>query len=1190
MKTRTSASCLFRPSAFRLSGFQAFLLLAAFSLQAFRLFSQQVAQPALTGTAATTTTGTTAVAPVTVATTGTTADGEEIINLSPFNVTGARDVGYESIDTASGSRVRTALRDTPASIVPFTQEMLDDIGATTVEDLITYAPNMELGIDDDTGNMNNAAAGYAGNSNNAIRIRGIAATTLVDYATYYTPVDRYNMGRAEISSGPNSILYGIGAQGGIVNMTRAQADAQRNKLRVTTAFGTWTSPAVTGIPYRRYIFDYNVVLKPRILGFRLLGLWQDGANNSWRYWQTAKDRRLSPNVYIKPFKNTVINIAYEQGRRRDATSNANNAADQITGWLNPVDTTLGKSPIIETPGTGQSIPGVITNIATNPTDEFTYMNNGGAPGQVFNLRQAYQTTFPWTNGATDPNNPNAPSAGATNNNQIRLPQNMSSSYYSTVGPGGKRDQKFNNWDITIQQTIARFNFELSWIHSKTDNVAFTENANDVPLRGDPNRYIEPATWTAPSGAPDGYAVLNPNAGDWYMEAMWFRNTEFDKNDTVHLITNYDYDLKKWGRHRIVNLLEHSENETRTTQKFEILADQYGVAITNALNPDTNANQLTRRNYVTPGDFRTYYAGDPTEPVTGLQIGDRIFHSTYATRKSNSSHIKQSTNSAMLLLQSYWFNNRLATLIGGRLDRASITQEQLSPVDNPTDPRIRNGSKVWNENDFNGVWTSPQYFTARTASAGAVWHVTDRLSALVNYSNNRGFPYTDGRTVLPSGDIPPLTKGSTFEYGVMFSSPDSKWNLRLVHYDTRQDNNASITAYGSVNNDIGATLGSSNLFNIYDALTFLVPTGQTGTPVNYGGNFPAGTGFDADGKPLGPMTLAQYAVRPPSLGYPNGSPPLYNSAQVGTHSQGYELTLTANPTKNLTLSFNFSYTQREKENIAADITDYFNKNIPIWLKMADPNRNGGYDANGPQYDAAGIPQGTPAYTVVMPVTDSIIVPTPAGTLIHVTNTPSLYDYILTQLYSTGNVIGGNLTGSGGNLSGNGTSVRTGIDNTYFNQSGSTGGRPFKFNLTTRYSFLDGMLKGFAVGGSVRYQSFAYQPSPDAVDKQATTLPDLPLTADSPIPQNLGLDQSIYNETKKMVQGHNSTIFWDFLASYRCKLFGGRTTMKLQLNIKNIFNDYIVTVGRTGIDPSGNTFPRRYYINAPRTYRLTATFDF
>jgi len=1164
----------------------AFLLL--FTLYSSLFLHAQQVTPTPTDTV---TTGTTS--PIT--TTGTTATADdEVVQLSPFTVTGSRDVGYESLDTASGSRVRTALRDTPASVTPFTEEFLNDIGATTVDDLITYAPNMELGIDDDTGNMNNAAEGYAGNSNNAIRIRGIAATTTVDYAAYNAPSDRYNMGRVEISSGPNAILYGIGSQGGIVNYGRKQADAQRNKLELTTAFGTWTSPAVTGIPYRRFIFDYNVVLKPRVVGFRLLGLWQDGANNSWRYWQTGKDRRLSPLVYIKPFKNTTINIAYEQGRYRNATSNANNPADQITGWLNNPDPATGKPYIIAAPGTGQSIRNAITNIAGNGIDEFTYMNNGGAPGQVFNLRQAYQSTFPWNNGDTDyPDNPNAPPAGATNNNQIRLPANMASPYYSTVGPGGTRDQKFNNWDISIQQTIGHFNFDLSWIHSKTDNVAYTENANDVPLRGDPNAYIEPATWTNPAtaGPPDGYAIPNPNAGEWYMEAMWFRNTFYAKNDTVHLITNYDFDLGKWGRHRLVNIIEHSEDETRTTQKFEILADQYNVAITDQINPDNNPNQLYRRNYVTQGDFRTYYAGDPSEPVTGLVVGDRVFHSTYATRKSNSSHIKQKDNSAMLLLQSFWFNNRLTTLVGGRVDRATITQEQLSPVTNPNDPRIRNGSHVWNENDFNGVWTANQYFTARTLSTGAVWHITDRLSALVNYSNNRGLPYTDGRTVLPSGDIPPLTKGSTIDYGILFSSPDGKWTIRAVHFDTRQDNNASITAFGSVNNDIGATIGSTNLFNIYDALTFLAPTGQMGTPAYWtGGQFPAGTGFDANGNPLGPMTLAQYAVKPPTLGYPNGSPPLFNSAQVGTHSQGYEVTLTANPTKNLTLSFNFSYTQREKENIAADITSYFNKNIPLWLKMADPNRNGGYDANGPQYGPDGIPLGTPAYTVVMPVTDNILVPTPAGTLVHLTSTPSLYDYILTQLYSTANVIGGNLTGTGGNLAGNGSSVRTGVDNMYFNNTGSSGSRPYKFNLTARYRFPDGKLKGFTLGGSFRYQSFAYQPSPDAVDKQAATLPDLPLTADSPIPNNFGLDQSIYNDTKQMIRGHNSTIFWDVFAGYRCKLFGGRTTMKLQLNIKNIFNNYIVTVGRTGIAPDGTVFPRRYYINTPRTFRLTATFDF
>src|SRR5688572_23239225 len=69
------------------------------------------------------------------------ATAEEAVTLSPFEVRTDKDTGYTATSTLAGSRLNTALRDTPASISVFTKEFLDDIGAINVVEALDYALN-----------------------------------------------------------------------------------------------------------------------------------------------------------------------------------------------------------------------------------------------------------------------------------------------------------------------------------------------------------------------------------------------------------------------------------------------------------------------------------------------------------------------------------------------------------------------------------------------------------------------------------------------------------------------------------------------------------------------------------------------------------------------------------------------------------------------------------------------------------------------------------------------------------------------------------------------------------------------------------------------------------------------------------------------------------------------------------------
>jgi len=1110
-------------------------ILTALLFAASPLLAQQVAQPdlAATGTAAPATTGTTpaGLTPAAVES-GTAAPiSDEIVEMSVFNVNGNTDEGYAAVNTTSGSRVNTPLRDVASTIDPFTKDFLDDIGATTLDEMLTYASNVETEYEDATNGFNNNDTRFAGTGNDRFRIRGMKASTLVDGFETSIPIDLYNMDRAELASGANSILYGIGAQGGVVMFTTSRANAQRNSLKLRNVFGTWYNVR-SPWSFERATMDYNVVLIPRKMGFRLnaLYLWNDG----WQYRNYDHDKRISPALMFKPWKNTTINITYENGTKAKASSRITNPVDGVMAWYEP---DKADRQVMQGFGSAYAVPGTTQLLPNMGNPAYVYVNNNDT---MYDLRGAYQSTA-------------APGVGF-------MPRSISPLNYSTVGPGGVRNMQFQDWSVVIEQNIGKLNLELKYTHNE-NNICGTSpgaanttnpanfvgtNAIRATMKGDPNGYISPADWVGAGGV-----IVNPFAGDLYMESQWFQTINNQKNDGVMLTAEYTLDLKKYGRHRLIGFISRAQNETYVNRQDEILVDDNQQAIWIQNDPDNAYNALVRRNYLTEGNYKTYYDGAYYGPVSGINIGDKTYHSAWVTENAIENHVKRSINSYMLTLQSYWFNNKLSTIFGARIDDVSAKMENPGIISDPYDPRILNKTGVLNEMVLDGTWSNPKHFNPFTVSAGAVWHASDRLSFTANFSTNRGLTYFDGRTVLPDGDIPPLPKGRTFDYGVRYDFfGDSKLVVSLTRFDTQQMGDATITPAG-LGNASNAALGSTNLYNIFDALYFLYPTSNNGNQTQWG-QMPTTGWVEAigpDGNQIisgpnaGPGRVGnpvgwQYAVIPPNQRYPYGTPPQYNAAMVDVATTGYEFTLAGKPSKNIDVRFQFSYSDRNRDHIFQEILDYYNANIPVWMALADPAKNGGHE-----------------YYVITNA---------AGT-----QTMKLTDYIWNQLY-----------GAGG--------VRQGIAGNLINQTGNMGARPWKTNLSIRYTFpKDGWLKGMAVRGGFRYQSAVYIPDPNRIAPDIATMP-------SQDQMTFAFDPNKYYDAGTMIKG-NSNTFFDATLSYKYKgLFGGRVTMTMQLNVNNIFNTnsngavgrYESTATSTGVVRTVS----RMYPPTPRVIRLDVTFAF
>ncbi len=127
------------------------------------------------------------------------------------------------------------------------------------------------------------------------------------------------------------------------------------------------------------------------------------------------------------------------------------------------------------------------------------------------------------------------------------------------------------------------------------------------------------------------------------------------------------------------------------------------------------------------------------------------------------------------------------------------------------------------------------------------------------------------------------------------------------------------------------------------------------------------------------------------------------------------------------------------------------------------------------------------------------------------------------------------------------------------------REWRMNLLTNYDFTDGRLKNWSIGGALRWES-----------KGAIGFYGMPPDAEGLI-TNLDPDRPIYDKARYKI---------DLTASYKFRLFQDKVRGRIQLNVRDIFED-----GRLqaiAVNPDGS--PYAFRIIDPRQFILTTSFDF
>jgi len=770
------------------------------------------------------------------------AAGSSAIQLSPFEVKTDGDVGYLATHTLGGSRLNTSLKDTPAIIDVFTKEFLIDIGATNLEQAMVYANNSQVD-DGDAQRVNSGNTQLAAANGFNFRSRGILGNSTRNYFETRLSTNLYNVERLDDSRGPNSVLFGIGSAGGIVNNSPKRAQFGR-------AFGEIGAQAGTQ-EFSRYTLDYNLPLAAQKLALRVNALHEDKAH--WRHYLGNIRRAGNLAATWRPFSATEVRFDAEKGDVRGTIGRNYPANDGVTRWWR------NGSPVVS----------AVTTTAPTAAQTALGLNRPLTATRLVVVENQNMVVNVLNWFATVADNPYIPSI-------IRQPEAVPYEGMQT-GPGGRTRHEFDNTTLVVEQRFTRnLVGEIGYYHEKGSWLNYDVGGSNIIITGDPNGLLRNPTDVFPLGSfrPAANAtgdLINPNAGQSYMETAWQRRFGSTSSDNYRATLAYEKDLGRWGRHRAAALASRQEERRLNYAEREVwLGAPFNAE------PANDNNSVWRRAYVTRGDARSQRVPDPLAgPPLSINFPGRAAPLTNGWIPNGGGTISgRKIDSQMAAVQSSWWRDRVVTTFGFRRDVALQTRTTT----------VRDATGIWAGSQgiqvFNASSPSSSFeFTGRTTTAGVVVHPLGWLSVFGNVSRNLGLPSYTLR-YGPDGVTPPPPIGRGFDAGVLLSFARDRVTVRASYFTT-------------VARDEAATMGVDGAFTPdYNRIIAILddPNGDRNT---------------AD-RLYTSTEMAKFPLLRPVA--------TANADTLDNDNRGFEFRVTANLGERLRFIVNYSYAFQERTNV------------------------------------------------------------------------------------------------------------------------------------------------------------------------------------------------------------------------------------------------------------------------------------
>lgn len=450
----------------------------------------------------------------------------DVIELSPFQVNADAETGYQATNTLDGSRLNTPLRDTPGAISVFTKDLLDDLGITDINEMIRYDVNSEeshqdaefSGVGNQAGNIGEGA-GSTGNAS-AWRTRGLVGSVSLDGFRAVGRTDTYNVESAGSTRGPNAILFGTGAAGGVLNLRTKAANTHRHANQLELKVGENST--------RRGTFDVNRVLIKDRLALRLMGIAEEkGSHQPHKYTEKAGGTLAAQYRFGKY---TNLNVSYEDTRTKGVSGRNWPQLDSITLFLQELnagrvvwDPTQER---YETPA--GAVVGAAAGVANlSPRTVLVYGPDLGAPTL-------------WEGATANANRVTLSTATSifTGAKPIVPESLVPSGRVTSTGGAEYGEVEFTNLSASFNHRWFE-NFYMELAYNQSDRSSDAIIAQNPDLRADLNYRL-------PNGELNPYFFGN---GYYFSQGSYLRNIRGNDNETFRASFSYDFDLgRRWGRH------------------------------------------------------------------------------------------------------------------------------------------------------------------------------------------------------------------------------------------------------------------------------------------------------------------------------------------------------------------------------------------------------------------------------------------------------------------------------------------------------------------------------------------------------------------------------------------------------------------------------------------------------------------
>jgi outer membrane receptor protein involved in Fe transport len=214
------------------------------------------------------------------------------VELTAFEVTSNRDVGYQSTHAAEVTRMNTGIADIPMNVTVLNQEFLEDTLARTTEDVLEYVPGFVPTSNNDAWTVRGFANANTKFLNGFLQQESIGTVSIA------------NVERVEVLKGPAAVLFGQGGYAATVNRV-----TKRPREKAATSIRAGYGPLESW----RVELDSTGPIggKASPFRYRLTGVYDDGeyyrrishgekAYSAALSWQLARDSRLTLEyLYVK---------------------------------------------------------------------------------------------------------------------------------------------------------------------------------------------------------------------------------------------------------------------------------------------------------------------------------------------------------------------------------------------------------------------------------------------------------------------------------------------------------------------------------------------------------------------------------------------------------------------------------------------------------------------------------------------------------------------------------------------------------------------------------------------------------------------------------------------------------------------------------------------------------------------------